>query len=132
MQSKIIHLIAGIIFLILAIVTIREFLFGSSLLIYRDVTGFDPELSLYNALNVFNLDATRRILYLGPFLSLTTTLGLSPLISQKLSFLIVYFMIGFLAYIASYKFLLSRSIDFHQHKKFIFIASLNLWLFLFI
>ncbi len=124
MQSKIIHLIAGIIFLILVIITIREFLFGSSLLIYRDVTGFNPELSLYNALNVFNLDATRRILYLGPFLSLTTTLGLSPLIAQKLSFSIVYFMMGFLPYIASYKFLLSRSTDYHQHKKFIFIAAL--------
>ena len=124
MQSKIIHLIAGMIFLILTIVIIREFLFGSSLLIYRDVTGFDPELSLYNALNVFNLDAARRILYLGPFLSLTTIVGLSPLIAQKLSFLIVYFMIGFLAYIASYKFLLSRLTDYHQYKKFIFIAAL--------
>jgi hypothetical protein len=123
MQSKIIHLISGIIILILVVITIREYLFGDSLLIYRDVRGFDPELSLYNALNVFNLDATRRILYLGPFLSFTTTLGLSPLIAQKLSFVIVHFMIGFFAYLASYKFLLFRSTEY-QHKRFIFIAAL--------
>lgn len=123
MQSKIIHLTAGIIFLILAVISIREFLFGGSLLVYRDVSEFNPVLLLYEALNVFNLEGTRRILYLGPFLSMTTTLGLSSLIAQKLSLLVVHFMIGFLGYIACYKFLLSRVTD-DKRKKFIFIAAL--------
>jgi hypothetical protein len=123
MQSKIIHLTVGIIFLVLAVITIREFLFGGSLLIYRDVHGFYPELYLHNALTVDNVESTRRILYLGPFVSITTTLGLTPLLAQKLSLLVVHFMIGFLAYVASYKFLLSR-LKGDQHKKFIFIAAL--------
>jgi hypothetical protein len=123
LQSKIIHLIAGILFLILAVITIREFLFGGSLLIYRDIAEFDPKLYLYEALNVFDLEDTRRILYLGPFLSMTTTVGLSSLIAEKLSFLVGQFMIGFLGYIACYKFLLSRVTD-DKRKKFIFIAAL--------
>jgi hypothetical protein len=122
-RSKIIHLTAGIIFLILAIVTFRDYLLGGSLFIYRDSTGLDPDLYLHDALTVFNLEATRRILYLGPFLSLTTTLGLSPLMTEKLSFLVVHFMIGFLAYIASYKFLISRLAG-EKHKNSIFIAAL--------
>lgn len=122
MQSKIIHLIAGIIFLILAVITIREFLFGGSLLDYRD-TDFYPQLYLYNALNVFNLEATRRLLIFGPFLSLTTTLGVSSLVAEKLTFLVIHFMIGFLGYIACYKFLLSRVTD-DKRKKLIFIAAL--------
>jgi len=122
MQSKIIHLIAGVIFLVLAIITLREFLFGGSLLIYRD-TDFDPQLYLYNALNVFDFEATRRLLIFGPFLSMTTTLGLSPLIAEKLTFLVIHFMIGFFGYIACYKFLLPRVTD-DKRKKFIFIAAL--------
>ncbi len=123
MQSKIIHLIAGIIFLILAVITLREYLFGGSMFIYRDMGGLNPELFLYDAVNVLDLEDTRRILYLGPYLSMTTTLGLSSLMAEKLSFLVGHFMIGFLAYIASYKFLLSRLGD-DEHKKFIFIATL--------
>jgi hypothetical protein len=123
MESKIIHVITGIIFLILALITLREFLFGDSMLIYRDVTEFDPKSYLYHALNVFDLESTRRILYLGPFISMTTMLGLSSLTAQKLSFLVGHFMIGFLAYIAGYKFLLSR-VTHDNHKKFIFIAAL--------
>jgi hypothetical protein len=122
MQSKIIHLIAGIIFLILAVITIREFLFGGSLLIYRD-TDFDSQLYLYNALNAFGLEATRRLMIFGPFLSMTTTLGLSSLIAEKLTFLAVHFMIGFFGYIACYKFLLSRVTD-EKPKRFIFIAAM--------
>lgn len=122
MQSKIFHLIAGVIFLVLAIITLREFLLGGSLLIYRD-TDFDPQLYLYNALNVFNLEATRRLLIFGPFLSMTTTLGLSSLVAEKLTFLVIHFMIGFFGYIACYKFLLSRVTD-DKRKKFIFIAAL--------
>jgi hypothetical protein len=123
MHSKIIHIVAGIIFLTLAIITIREFLFGGSLLIYRDIIEFDPKLYLYDALNVFNVDATRRLLYLGPFLSMTTILGLSSLIAEKLSFLVGYFITGFLAYIACYKFLLSRVTD-QKNRNFIFIAAM--------
>jgi hypothetical protein len=72
---------------------------------------------------VFNLDATRRILYLGPFLSMTTTLGLSSLTAEKVSFLVGYFMMGFLAYMACYKFLRSRVID-DKHKRLIFVVAL--------
>jgi hypothetical protein len=123
MQSKIIHLTAGIIFLVLTVISLREFLFGGSMLVYRDVDEFSPELELFRALTVDSIEGARRMLYLGPFLSITTTLGLSALMVQKLSLLVVHFMIGFLAYIASYKFLQSR-VTHDQHKKFIFVSAL--------
>ena len=116
------HLLAGICFIILTILILRGFLAGESLFIYRDVLGFDPQLSLYNAITSFSLEAVRRILFLGPFLTIITALNLPPLMGQKITFVLIHFMIGFLAYFASYKFLSSR-LSQHGHKA-IFVASL--------
>src|SRR5690606_17221388 len=121
MNERTHHCIALIIFVILSIITTRVLLFGESAFIYRDTQIQDPDAFFSNALSAFDLEAMRRLLHLGPFLTITSALGLSQLSVQKASFLTVHFLIGFLAYWAGYKFLLSKIRE--QRKNLLFALS---------
>ena len=116
-------LVAGVIFLTLSVVASREFLFGNSFFIHRDViwTYSDGNL-LADLLYSTDLDFTRRLAYLGPFFAAAQTLGLSSLIAEKLLFLLTHFFVGLFAYIGIYGFLSSKS---HQeNQNLVFYLSL--------
>ena len=64
---KILHLISCIVFISLAVITLRAFLLGESVYQYRDdIWSNDLGHMISNALNTFNIEASRRIIYLGP------------------------------------------------------------------
>ena len=101
--------IAATIFLFLSIITLREFLFGDSYFIYRDVTWpFGNGQMLSDLLYSTNLEFTRRLIYLGPIFAVIQYLGLSSLVAEKLLFLLTHFFIGFFAYVGVYGFLSSK------------------------
>lgn len=102
--------IAATIFLFLSIITLREFLFGDSYFIYRDVVWpFGNGQMLSDLLYSTNLEFTRRLIYLGPLFAVIQYLGLSSLIAEKLLFLFTHFFIGFFAYVGVYGFLSSKN-----------------------
>jgi hypothetical protein len=117
-----VHLIIASLFLILSIITIRAILFGDSLFDYRDLAASDPRKALENAISVFDLESTRRLLYLGPYFAATSILGLSTLMVQKITLLLTHFIIGFLAYLASYKFLTSKIKNEKYHRTILIVS----------
>lgn len=112
-------LIAGVIFLTLSIVASREFLFGNSFFIHRDVIWpyADGNL-LADLLYSTDLDFTRRLAYLGPFFAAAQGLGLSSLVAEKLLFLFTHFLIGLFAYLGVYGFLSSKNQQKNQNLVF--------------
>lgn len=116
-------LMAGAIFLSLSIVTSREFLFGNSFFIHRDVIWpyADGNL-LADLVYSTDLDFTRRLAYLGPFFATIQSLGLSSLVSEKLLFLFTHFFIGFFAYLGIHGFLSAKS--HYKGTNLIFCISL--------
>jgi hypothetical protein len=102
------HLIAVVIFLALSVLSLRDFVFGESLFIYRDMNPVSPGSFLEEALSVFDFEAARRILYYGPYSVILDALGFSILSLQKTSLLLTHFLIGFLAYLGAHKFLGSK------------------------
>jgi hypothetical protein len=125
-STRTLHLLAGIVFLSLAIITLRAFLFGDSLFNYRDDYGWVPDLDqkVQDSYTTFDLESTRRIISLGPFLTLFDALGLSTLITEKTIFLFTRFIMGFFPYLAAYGLLSSKSIDRGTGSYKIFIISL--------
>lgn len=116
-------LLAGIIFLTMSIVASREFLFGDSFFIHRDVIWpYSDGNLLADSIYSTDLDFTRRLAYLGPFFAAAQTLGLSSLIAEKLLFLFTHFFIGFFAYLGVYGFLNSKS--HHKNSNLVFYLSL--------
>jgi hypothetical protein len=123
-HSKSWHIVAGGIFLVLTVMTLRAFLFGDSLFIYRDVvwpTDTKEFLSIYYTLD---LEALRRSIFLAPFFSGIEILGLSSLMAEKLLFILVRFFAGFFAYLAVYKFLSSKIKDSEDKRLVVFLVSL--------
>jgi hypothetical protein len=117
------HLLAAFLFLALAIVTLRTFLFGESLFIYRDLLWPSNTDSLISAVwYSFDLEGPRRIIYLGPFFGLFQILGVSALMAEKLMFLFFRFMTGFFAYFVMYKFLTTKFES--SSKERIFLVSI--------
>jgi hypothetical protein len=123
--------VAALIFLFLTIITLREFLFGNSYFIYRDVTWpFNNGQMLSDLLYSTNLEFTRRSIYLGPIFAVVQYLGLSSLIAEKLIFLLTHFLIGFFAYVGVYGFL---STKFHNTNQIlVFYMSLFAGFFYFL
>jgi hypothetical protein len=77
------------------------------------------------AFTALDLEAARRILYLGPFLFITDVVGLSPLDSEKIFFWFTTFLAGISAYYAVYKFLSLRIVKekpLNQNNAFIVAA----------
>ncbi|MFX1538025.1 MAG: hypothetical protein ACFFDI_27845, partial [Promethearchaeota archaeon] len=106
MKVRTLHIIAFLTFLILAIITLRELLFSNAKFQYGDLVWPSDIKDLISSMSyTLKLDPLRRIIYLGPFFGSINFLGLSALIAQKLLFLSTRVMIGFIAYIAIYKFL---------------------------
>jgi len=123
-SPRILHIISCIVFLIFAIITLRSFLVGDALFNYRDdIWSTNLGSVISDAVNTFNIEATRRLIYLAPFLALGDILGHSSLLAEKSLFLFTRFIIGFLPYIATYKFL-SAKFDTTISKNKIFIISL--------
>ena len=92
------HLLAVLLFLVLAFFTLRTFLFGESLFIHRDLVWPSSIDSLIaNVWYTFDLEGSHRIIYLGPFFALFKILGISALMAEKLMFLFFRFMMGFFA-----------------------------------
>ena len=117
------HAIAGSLFLILSIITLREFIFGQSLFIYRDLLWpLDINSMFSNLWYTLDLESSRRIVYLGPFFMTSNLLGFSSLSAEKALFLITRFLTAFLAYLAIYEF--SKSRISNHNKKMIFLISL--------
>lgn len=117
------HLLAAFVFLALAIFTLRTFLFGESLFIYRDLdwpSNIDSLIA--DVWYAFDLEGPRRIIYLGPFFALFKTFGLSALMAEKLMFLSFRFMMGFFAYFVMYKFLTTKFGS--SSKERIFLVSI--------
>lgn len=100
------HLLAGIVFLTLSILSLGSFLAGDSLFLYRDL-AWPRDIDAYIALtnSTLDLDLTRRSIYLEPFLVITSFLGLSSLAAEKLFFLAVFSLTGFFAYWTVFKFI---------------------------
>jgi hypothetical protein len=122
-NPKAFHLISCIVFLILAVITLRAFLVGDTLYIYRDdVWPKNLGHLISDSLNTFNLEATRRLIYFGPFFALSYLLGHSSLLAEKSLFMFTRFIIGFLPYLVTYKFLSSKLGDTHKNR--IFAVSL--------
>ena len=123
LNPKAFHLISGIVFLILAVITLRAILVGDALYVYRDDT-WPTNLGhlISDSLNTFDLEATRRLLYLAPFFALSNVLGHSSLLAEKSLFIFTRFIIGFLPYLVTYKFLSSKLGDTHKNR--IFAVSL--------
>ena len=104
------HFIALVVFIALAIITLRELLFSSGIFQYRDlVWASDIQTLMSKVSYTLNLDGLRRIIYLGPFLGLINLLGLSSAFAQKLLFLLTRIMIGFFAYFAVFNFLMLKT-----------------------
>jgi hypothetical protein len=112
-------LMAGVVFMTLSIVVSREFLFGNSFFIHRDVIWpyADGNL-LADLVYSTDLDFTRRLAYLGPFFAAAQGLGLSSLVAEKLLFLFTHFFIGLFAYLGVYGFLSSKSQQKNQNLVF--------------
>jgi hypothetical protein len=125
-NSRTLHLLAGIVFVSLAVITLRAFLFGDSLYNYRDDYEWFPDLGLkvQDSYTAFNADSARRIISLGPFLTLFNALGLSTLITEKTVFLFTRFIMGFFPYLVVYKFLSSKSSDRGTDRSKIFVVSI--------
>jgi hypothetical protein len=120
------HLLAALLFLALAIVTLRTFLFGESLFIHRDLVWPSNTDSLiaeiWYAFDRFDIEGPRRIIYLGPFFALFQILEVSALTAEKLMFLFFRFMTGFFVYFAMYKFLTTKFGS--SSKERIFLTSI--------
>jgi hypothetical protein len=116
------YFISGLLFLVLAIITLRIFLFGDHLFIYRDVVWPPITSQFSNVLYTLDLESARRIIFLGPFFSAVKFLGLSSLTSEKLLFLFTRFFAGFFSYLCVHKFLTTKVQG--SDKNLIFIISL--------
>lgn len=120
------HLAAVLVFLTLAVITLRVFLFGNALFLYRDDV-WSPDISeiIRSATNGFDLESARRLIYLSPFLALGYITD-SSLVAEKGIFLFTRFLMGFSAYFVSYK-LLSAHVSLE--RKWIFAISLLMGFF---
>ncbi|TRZ49441.1 MAG: hypothetical protein D4S01_08570 [Dehalococcoidia bacterium] len=122
LKDKTVHFIAGLVFLVLAIITLRGFLFSSELFQYRDVTWPSDISKLVSDVSyTLNLDYLRRIIYLGPIFGSINLLGLTALTAEKFVFLLTRFMMGFSPYLALYGFLSLKTENIR--KKSIFTVS---------
>jgi len=118
---KLNHIIAGAIFVILAFVTLRSFIFGESLFIYRDLLWPTDVATFFSSMwNTFDLESNRRIIYLGPSIIFAKAFGLSALDLEKSLFFLIRILTGLLAYFSVYKLISSK---FNLDKKHAFIVS---------
>lgn len=122
MKPAYLHILAIIIFTALAMITLRSFLFGDSLFTYRDEAWSEDYRIFSDALNTFNIDTTRRLLYLGPFFAFGSILNISSLGIEKIVFLFTRFVVGFFAYFAVYQFLQDKISG--NKKNYIYFLSL--------
>lgn len=117
------HAIAAAVFLLLSVIALREFLFGNSFYIYRDVVWPTMNVDLLSrSLFSLDLESTRRIIFLGPFFLATQLFGVSSLVAEKTFFFLIKFLIGFFAYIGVYHFLCSKIK--HGNKTTCFLIAL--------
>lgn len=100
------YLIAGAVFLLLSFITLRLLLLGDTFFIYRDLTWpTDNSDLLTNLFYSLDLESLRRTIYLGPIFALSNLIGLSSLDTEKMLFVLVRFLTGFLAFFAIYRFI---------------------------
>jgi archaellin len=117
------YAIAAGVFMLLSVIALKDFLFGNSFYIYRDVVwpAMNVDLLLSNLYSL-DLESVRRIIFLGPFFLMTQILGASSLVAEKTLFLLIKFLIGFFAYVGVYNFLSSKIKN--GNKNIIFIVSM--------
>lgn len=111
------------IFFSFALITLRDFLIGDYFFIYRDlIWPTDQRDLLANVIFSLNLEIYRRSIYLAPIFALVNLVGLSSLEAEKLTFLIIRILTGFLAFFAFYNFFREK---FALHRiTNVFFASL--------
>lgn len=120
------RMVACLVFLALAIITLRVFLFGNTIFWYRDdVWSSSIEEIIVSGIAGFDLETARRLIYLGPFLALGQSAD-SSLLAEKGIFLFTRFIMGFSAYFVSYRFLTSR-LSYARNK--IFVISIFMGFF---
>ena len=109
---------AGIVFLLLTFITLRLLLLGDTFFIYRDLTWpTDNRDLLTHLFYSLDLESLRRAIYLGPIFALANLIGLSSLDTEKMLFVVVRFLTGFLAFFAIYKFIGSHIGENNNNKR---------------
>jgi hypothetical protein len=105
-KKNLIHFIVASIFVSLLCVSFRDFLFNEITFQYRDLIWPFDITELISSINYsINLDGMRRLLYLGPLFYILNYFGGSSILAEKSLFIIVRFMLSFLPYIVTFKFL---------------------------
>jgi hypothetical protein len=106
LSPPVVYALCAGLFLILSFITLWSFVIGDSFFIYRDVTWPTDNIDLLtNLFYSVDLELLRRSIYLGPIFAFVKLLGLSSLDAEKLMFIMVRFLTGFLAFFSIYKFI---------------------------
>jgi hypothetical protein len=119
LSPPIVYVLCAGLFLILSFITLWSFVIGDSFFIYRDVTWPTDNIDLLtNLFYSVDLELLRRSIYLGPIFAFVKLLGLSSLDAEKLMFIMVRFLTGFLAFFSIYKFIsFHGQLENHNRKK---------------
>jgi len=103
------HFWPALFFLFLAIITLREFIFGDFIFEHRDIIWpYEIDNLISWIISTTNLDWTRRALAFLPLFSLIDVLGLPAIFAEKALFILSRFFMGFFMYYLVYKFLSVR------------------------